>query len=75
MEPENAPASRGYNDSTTGGSAEKRQRLAQICEILGLSEADKLIEEIEARLPKVPKNHRQRRSAKLNESKVGISEI
>ena len=66
---------RGYSDSTTGQSAEKRQRMAWIGDILGISETSKLVAEIEEKMPKPATNHRQRRTAKLRESKVSVSEI
>ena len=74
-EPPETTTTRGYNDSTTGEGAEKRQRIAQICEILGVSEANKLVADIEAKMPRPARNHRQRRTAKLLESKVSVSEI
>ncbi len=65
---------RGCNDSTTGDSAEKRQRLAALEELLGLSRASEIIEQIERGMPRQPVNHRQRRTAKLNDAKFHVAE-
>ncbi len=73
-----APAeNRGYNDSTTGAGAEKRQRLAALQQILGLSRAERIIAEIESEMKevKVPKNHRQRRTRHQLESKMHVAEV
>jgi hypothetical protein len=69
---------RERDDTTTSDTPprnDKRQRLDMIAEILGLSTASKLVADIEAKMPRIAGNRRQKRSARLQESKVHVTEL
>ena len=53
----------------------KRQRLDMIAEILGISQAEELVREIENMMPRIAGNRRQRRSARLQEAKIHVAEV
>ena len=76
-EPRSPGQSRGYNDSSTGDGAEKRQRLSALQQVFGLSKAHELLEKIEAEMPmaRTPMNRRQRRTQMQLASKMHVAEI
>jgi len=82
LEPEDeAPAeeeSHGYNDSTTGGTAEKRQRISAIHQLFSIMERPrvrKILEDLEKEKFPNPTNRRQRRTNGQLDIKSDLGEI